>query len=151
MRRPPLRLLRVANPVVRRILASPAHGLLSGSLLVLEYRGRRSGRTFRIPVMYARHGEEIVVIAVAPETKQWWRTFRTAAPARLSVAGRTLEVEGRRLLGVEARDAVRAYLRRFPRARGALGVDAGDASADLDVGAARAAVIAFRTPVAGER
>ena len=37
----------------RAILRSPAHGVLSRSLAVLEYEGRRSGRTFAIPLRYA--------------------------------------------------------------------------------------------------
>ena len=69
---PPLRLLRLANPVVRGVLDSPAHRLLSGRLLVLEYRGRRSGRTFRIPLRYAETRDgSLVAIAVEPDRKHW--------------------------------------------------------------------------------
>ena len=38
-----LRVLRLANPFVRVVLESRAHRLVSGRLLLLAYRGRRSG------------------------------------------------------------------------------------------------------------
>ena len=38
---------------VRAVLDSPAHRVLSGTLLVMAYRGLRSGRAFRIPLRYA--------------------------------------------------------------------------------------------------
>jgi deazaflavin-dependent oxidoreductase (nitroreductase family) len=151
MRRPPLRLLRLANPVVRRILDSRAHGPLSTSLMILEYRGRRSGRTFRIPVMYARAGGEVVALAVAPERKQWWRTFRERAPARLTIGGTTTEVEGRVLRGDAARDALRSYLRRFPRAAGTIGARADDPPNDLAAAAARVSIVSFGAPPGAER
>ena len=40
---------RVVNPLVRGVLRSPAHRVLSGRLALLTVTGRRSGRTFRSP------------------------------------------------------------------------------------------------------
>ena len=137
-----LRLLRLANPAVRAILGSPAHRALSGALVVLVYRGRRSGRTFRIPVQYAElPRERIVVLAVGPERKLWWRTFADPAPATLVVRRTERSVTGQLLDGEARRAALRAYLARFPRAVGPLGVDEGWTDDALD--AAPAAVVAF--------
>jgi F420H(2)-dependent quinone reductase len=138
MWRPPLRLLRLANPFVRAVLGSPAHRLLSGSLLVLEYRGPRSGRTFRIPLMYAREGEQVIALASNPRGKQWWRAFRHGAPASLTVARRTIEADGHLLAGPDARRAALRYAERFPRAR-----------ALVDAPVAEAALVVFtpREPV----
>jgi hypothetical protein len=44
---------RLVNPIVRMILRSPVHRLLSGSLAVMTYTGRKSGRRHSLPVMYA--------------------------------------------------------------------------------------------------
>ena len=137
-----LRLLRLANPAVRAILGSPAHRLLSGALVVLVYRGRRSGRTFRIPVQYAElPGERIVALAVGPERKLWWRSFADPAPATLVVRRNERSVTGRLLDGEARRTALRAYLARFPRAAGPLGVD--EARSDDALDGAPAAVVAF--------
>jgi hypothetical protein len=114
--RPPLRLLRLANPVVRAVLGSRAHRLLSGRLLLLDYRGRRTGRRYRIPLRYAEtDAGELVALAVRPEGKQWWRAFAEPEAASVLVRGAAVDV-----LGVQASDANRAsvlarYNARNPR------------------------------------
>ncbi len=139
---PPLRLLRVANPIVRGVLGSPVHRLLSGALLVLEYRGSRSGRGYRVPLQYAESAEgRIVVLAVRPERKLWWRSFAEPAPAIVLIAGEKRVVTGRFLEGQERREALRAYLARFPRAAGALGLSREPTDDALD--AAPAALVAL--------
>jgi hypothetical protein len=139
--RPPLRLLRLANPVVRGVLGSRAHRLLSRALIVLEYRGRRSGRVFRIPLQYAVTGDRIVALAVRPERKQWWRAFTERRPASILLAGDTLPVTGIVLDGAERREALRAYVARFPRAAGSLRL--GREAVDDALDRAPAAVVAF--------
>ena len=141
-RRPPFRLLRLANPVVRTVLRSRGHRLLSGGLVVLEYEGRTTHRRYAIPVGYVEHGGRVVALAARPERKRWWRTFRESARATLLVQGERRAVAGRVLEGAERRDALRAYLARNRRARKALGVSNAITDAELD--AAPAAIVAFR-------
>jgi hypothetical protein len=142
-RRPPLRLLRLANPVVRLVLRSPAHRLLSGSLMLVTYRGRHTGRVFTIPVLYVRAGDGTVALAATPEAKQWWRTFRSPTAASLLIQGRVIEVEGRVLHSVEARAALRDYLRRFPRSARTLGAGADADDATLDAAARAVVLVSF--------
>ncbi len=111
-----LRALRLANPVVRLVLDSPAHRLLSARLAVLEYRGRRSGRTFRIPLRYAETSRgAFVVLAVRAPGKLWWRSFEAPAQATLLVRGRRLPVRGGVVHGDRRRDALAAYLAAYRR------------------------------------
>ena len=134
----PLRLLRLANPVVRAVLGSPGHRLLSGGLLVLTYRGHRSGRTFRIPLRYATMpGDRVVALAVGADGKLWWRSFSEPGPATLVVRGAQRSPAADRFRSL----ALRAYLARCPRAAGPLGVRDGEGDGPLD--AAAAAVVAF--------
>jgi hypothetical protein len=49
---PPGWLMRLVNPVTRWLLESRLHSRVSGALLLLHYRGRRSGRSFSVPVGY---------------------------------------------------------------------------------------------------
>lgn len=113
--RPPLRLLRLGNPVARGILGSRAHRLLSGSLIVLEYEGRKSGRTFAIPLRYAEVADSrLVALAVEPGRKQWWRSFVEPRPAVVLHRGQRHGVLGT-LAGGTARDEARdAYAARYP-------------------------------------
>lgn len=44
-------------------------------MTVVTYTGRRTGRTFSIPVGYSRQGDEITIRVELPEKKRWWRNF----------------------------------------------------------------------------
>jgi deazaflavin-dependent oxidoreductase (nitroreductase family) len=110
-----LRVLRLANPLVRVVLGSRAHGLLSGRLVLLTYRGRRSGREFRVPLRYAEtDAGAVVAIAVGADRKQWWRAFRAAGPATLTLRGARIVALGRVAGGAVRETARRAYLDRYP-------------------------------------
>jgi hypothetical protein len=78
---------RVVNPVVRAVLRSPAHGLLSGHLALLTITGRRTGRAFTFPVGYHRDGDRVTVGVDWPERKRWWRNLSDAAPVEIWLAG----------------------------------------------------------------
>jgi hypothetical protein len=113
---PPLRLLRPANPVVRAVLRSPAHALLSDRLAILSYVGHRSGVEFQIPVRYAETRDRaFVAIAVRPGRKLWWRSFADSRKAALLVRRRSLPVVGRLAVGESRERAAAAYLARYPR------------------------------------
>jgi deazaflavin-dependent oxidoreductase (nitroreductase family) len=53
----------------------------------LRYTGRRSKRSYTLPVQYARDGERLVVIPQGPESKTWWRNFLTPQPVRVRLKG----------------------------------------------------------------
>ena len=40
----------LVNPIVRLILRSPLHRLVSGSILLITYQGRKSGKTYTLRV-----------------------------------------------------------------------------------------------------
>jgi hypothetical protein len=50
-------------------------GLVGRGLVVIRYVGRRSGKTFEIPVGYRRSGDELTINVGAPDAKNWWRNF----------------------------------------------------------------------------
>ena len=84
----------VARPVVILILRSRLHRLLSGSVMLITYAGRRSGRTVAVPVQYREADGEIRVRVGAPDRKQWWHNFEAARPATLLVRGKTINATG---------------------------------------------------------
>jgi hypothetical protein len=98
------------------VLGSRAHRLLSGRLLVLEYRGRRTGRRYRIPLRYAETGEgELVAVAVRPQRKQWWRSFAEPAAASVLLRGATIDVVGALASGEPRASVLARYDERNPR------------------------------------
>jgi deazaflavin-dependent oxidoreductase (nitroreductase family) len=76
------------NPVVMALLRSPLHGLASRGLLLLDVTGRRSGRTYTIPVGYQREGDDLFVMVSEARKKQWWRNYREASDVTLRLRGR---------------------------------------------------------------
>jgi hypothetical protein len=84
----------VINPVLRWLLRSPLHGLVSNWFLLVSYEGHTSGRRIRTPVAYERDGRDVVVVTFR-ETVVWWRNFRDGHPATLWLDGRPVETRGR--------------------------------------------------------
>ena len=68
--------VRAVNALAVTLMNAPVlGGLLRRGLVELQYVGRRSGKTFQIPVGYRRDGDTVVVGVNMPEAKQWWRNF----------------------------------------------------------------------------
>lgn len=116
-----MNVLGIANPFVRVILRSPFHRMSSGALLLVTYTGRRSGRTFTIPVMYAQHGDDLLVYVGRSSEKVWWRSLRPPANVIVRLQGRDLRGTGSAIAGTSELRA--AYLERFPRAAKSLQAD----------------------------
>lgn len=76
----------VINPVMKLILRSPLHGLVSDYLLLLTFHGRKSGKQYTIPLGYARQGETILLFT----NYSWWKNLRGGAPVQVRLKGKTL-------------------------------------------------------------
>lgn len=123
----------IGNWAVAGVLRSPAHRLLSGSIDLVRYTGRRSGRRITTPTQYARVGDDVVILVGRPDAKQWWRNFRDPGDLEVLVRGEWLPMTGRVLTGAREPDAaaqlLKSYLDRFPRAGRALDGDTVEAKA----------------------
>jgi deazaflavin-dependent oxidoreductase (nitroreductase family) len=103
------------------------HGLLSGAVALITVTGRRTGRAYTTPVMYARDGDDLYTYVGSPERKTWWRNLREPQLVRVVVAGREFGA----VAGVldpaaqpdQVRAGLRAYARAFPRAFRRLRID----------------------------
>jgi hypothetical protein len=107
----------LVNPVVRCLLRTPAHRVLSGSVLLLAYTGRRSGVRRELPAMFAMLDDRYVVVAGRPETKTWWRNFTSDVQlATVTLAGRRHSCQARLLepRTAEHQLALGAYRERYP-------------------------------------
>ena len=108
----------VMNPIMKMILRSPFRSLLGSSLLLITYRGRKSGKTYTLPVQYAQAGEKIYILPGSPERKTWWRNLRGGAPVSIEMGGQKLDATAGLLTPEhdcdEIEAALGAYFRRFP-------------------------------------
>jgi F420H(2)-dependent quinone reductase len=112
------------NPLVRAVLGSPLHRLLSRKLLLITIRGRRTGRLHTLPVGYAQDGDTLYVLVGDYQTKTWWRNLQGGAPVQLRLRGRTVAATGSLLRWESDAEALVGalghYLALFPAARRSL-------------------------------
>ncbi len=111
---------RLANRLTVWLARSRMHRLVSGSILVVSYRGRRSGQPHVLPVQYAADPRDPAVLVVYPahaERKTWWRNFTDGWVAMLVLRRVEREAHGQVLTAASPGrdDAVAAYRHRWPR------------------------------------
>lgn len=77
------------NKVVLVVIAVPGLSkLAAGSTVVITYTGRKSGKSFRLPVSYKRTGDEVVIRVAMADKKNWWRNFLgEGGPVTLALPG----------------------------------------------------------------
>lgn len=80
-----IRVLRRFNALFIAILRSALHGLMSKELLVLEYRGRKSGKAFAVPLGYVEH--DGLPYCVTREYSSWWKNVAAETPVTIWLRG----------------------------------------------------------------
>jgi len=131
---PPALVMRVVNPVTRA-LARSRIGARFGSLTVLEFEGRRSGKHYAIPVVAHEYDGVSVVFTDA----RWYANFDGGAPVVVRRAGRTSKGVGRLVSDSAAAAAgLRSVLAGLKSPRGVgLAIDAGHVPTDAELSCAR--------------
>ena len=81
----PHSLFVLVNLVMLGILRSPLHGVFSGSVFALTYRGRKSGKRRTVPARYLREGDTL--FAVTSKDTGWWPNFRDKRAAEVRIKG----------------------------------------------------------------
>ena len=102
----------VANQVVKFLLRSPLHGILSKNFLLITFTGHKSGKVYTTPVSYSQDGDTLYIFSHAA----WWKNLRPDTPITLRLRGR--DVQGLPEPVVEDKKTVAAglmaHLRRSP-------------------------------------
>ena len=78
------------NPIIACILRSPLHGLLSGSIMLITYTGRKSGKVYNTPVNYVRDGDILLVTSF--RRRKWWRNLRGGVPVTIRARGQAWKI-----------------------------------------------------------
>ena len=74
----------VINPVSRPLLKSPLHGLADRFLLVLEFSGRKSNKTYQVPLAYDPEGNRGIRLFT---DSAWVRNLHIGETVRVMLAG----------------------------------------------------------------
>jgi deazaflavin-dependent oxidoreductase (nitroreductase family) len=109
---------KIINPLVRLILRSPVHKIMSDTLLIITCCGRKTGREYSLPVQYAQTGNILYIVPGMPKQKTWWRNLIEAAPVQLTLRGQHVAGTARVLKPETDSEAILEgfglYLRHFP-------------------------------------
>src|SRR5262249_51790835 len=79
---------KLVNPFIEALLRSRWHRLLSGSLILITYRGRKSGKSYTHPIFYFECDTDELL---ACTRGRWWLNVRDGKPFRMLVKGQELE------------------------------------------------------------
>jgi hypothetical protein len=99
------------NAGVLALRSSPRWGgAVRRRLTVVTYTGRRSGRTFSIPVAYRRTGDTVEIGVRLAGKKNWWRNFTgEGGPISVELAG--LDRTGHAVARRDAKNGVTVTVR----------------------------------------
>jgi len=93
-------------------LRLPVHGVVSKTILLITFTGRKSGKTYTTPVSYSQYDDQVYIFTHAA----WWRNLRSGTPVTLRIRGR--ELQGLAEPVAEDKQAVTAgltaHLRKVP-------------------------------------
>ena len=82
-------LFRFINPIVRLILKSPFHFVISHQILLFRVVGRKSKKIFEIPASYAHIDDSLVCVTLRENI--WWKNFKNIDKQEIYFKGKKIE------------------------------------------------------------
>jgi ABC-type molybdate transport system ATPase subunit len=85
-----MNLWRLINPLVVFILRSPLHFLASKNLIFITFQGRKSQKTYNIPVSYHREGNDLIALTL--KQNLWWKNLKSIKRTQITLLGNKEDV-----------------------------------------------------------
>jgi deazaflavin-dependent oxidoreductase (nitroreductase family) len=73
------------NSIIKVLIRSPLHFLISKNILLITYKGRKSEKVYTIPVNYLREGDDLYITSW--RDRVWWRNLCGGKPVIVHVEG----------------------------------------------------------------
>jgi deazaflavin-dependent oxidoreductase (nitroreductase family) len=71
------------NRAMKFVLHSPVHGMVSKTVLLISFTGRKSGKTYTTPVSYSQTNDQVYIFSHA----DWWKNLCGGTPVKLRIRG----------------------------------------------------------------
>ena len=100
------------NKMMKFMLRSSLHGLVSKFTLLITFTGLKSGKTYTTPVSYSQSNDKVTIFTHA----NWWQNLRGGAPVTLHLRGQDIQgvaepvAEDKQVIAA----ALAAHLRQVP-------------------------------------
>ena len=107
-------LFPIINRLMKIVLRSPFHFFLSSNILLITFRGRKTGRKFSTPVRYTRD-DRVVHLFSSPHAN-WWKNIVRGAEVSATIRRENLVCQGT-VLATDDHTKLRlfgSYLKQFP-------------------------------------
>ncbi len=120
------------NRIVRWILNSPAHALMSDSFAVLNFNGVKSGAPRYVPLRYSERDGAIQCFTT--KDTGWWPNFRAPMPVHILIRRQWRSGRASALMNGEEAifDALKRFLSEHPGDAEYYGLNAVDGRVDDD-------------------
>ena len=79
------------NPFVALLARSPLHFIISHQVLVIQFKGRRSGKPYRVPVSYHERGSSYTCVTL--RSNIWWRNLKDVSHTQIWLKGKLMNVK----------------------------------------------------------
>tara|TARA_B100000965_G_scaffold283310_1_gene241199 strand:- start:199 stop:636 length:438 start_codon:yes stop_codon:yes gene_type:complete len=79
------------NPFVALLARSPMHFIISHQVLVIQFKGRRSGKSYLVPVSYHEHESSYTCVTL--RSNIWWRNLKDVARTQIWLKGKLTDVQ----------------------------------------------------------
>ena len=79
------------NPVVAFLARSPLHFLISHQVLVIQFKGRKSGKQYLVPVSYHEHESSYTCVTL--RSNIWWRNLKEVSHTQIWLKGSLNDVQ----------------------------------------------------------
>lgn len=110
------------NPIMRWLLRSPIHFLVSRNMMLMTYTGRKSGKTYTTPMNYLKI--QGVYYTISSRDRVWWRNLRGGAQVTLRLQGEDIPAWAECIEDqTEVVKALHLYLKSAPQLARYMNVD----------------------------
>lgn len=105
---------KVLNPTVTSILQSKLHTLLSKQLMIVFFKGKKTGRSLSTPVRYLQQGNKVSCLTV--QHYPWYKNFTQIANVELLITGKIYSATAQSyILSSYAKAGVSTFLSAHPK------------------------------------
>ena len=79
------------NPFVALLARSPLHFIISRQVLVIQFKGKRSGKSYLVPVSYHEHDSSYTCVTL--RSNIWWRNLKGLSHTKIWLQGKLTDVK----------------------------------------------------------
>ncbi len=102
------------NPIMRGLLRSPLHFIISKNIMLMTYSGRKTGKSYTVPMNYLENGEDVYTIS--SRDRVWWRNLRGGGDVTLRLRGEDVPARAETIEDqTEVVNSLNLYLKKAPQ------------------------------------